>query len=241
MAIRNLGSMQISESPAEQTRAMLREMADFIALYETIEEKLIAREIALEGKLVTGEKLLSEQLTKIKSSFSSFQAIMTEAGAARWRIAAESALREGKEHLSALQETSTDIIQAFKEGSEQLEKVANSAISGITEATGSFSAIDFTNTATKGCEQIKEASSSGIKRTTKLIKLFHVKNLFMCLVLTIFVIFLTGLYVNDEWPWEIHSQAAKERNAGQTLLAAWSYLTPAEQQNIIAASKKNAS
>lgn len=235
-------SVRISDhanlSPSEQMHLLLREIADFVALYETLEEKLIAREIALETKLITGEKLLAEQLAKIKTCFTSFQSIMTDAGAARWRIAAETAVREGSDHLRSLKDASFDLSRTFKEGCEQIERTATAAIRGIEESANSFQINDLKESAVRGCEQIKETSRLGIKRISKLIKSFHAKSLMMCIALTIFVIFLTGLYVNDEWPWEIHQQAAKERSAGRTLLAAWSSLTPGQQQEIINASKK---
>lgn len=239
MATRLSGS-SISDNANDQIqmRTILREMADFIALYETIEEKLVAREAALEEKLLMGEKLIAEQLAKIKTSFTSFQAIMSDSGAARWRIAAESALREGAEHIKVLQDSSFEVSQAFKEGYDRLEKITNTAVKNITDATNTFRAADFKEAAIEGSGQIKEISNTGIKRITKLIQTFHFKSFVASLFLTVFVVFLTGLYMNNEWPWEIHRQAAKERNAGQTLLAAWPRLTIAEQQNIINASKK---
>lgn len=239
MASRSYGAVQMSGNSAEQMRSLLRQMADFIALYETIEEKLVAREIALEGKLIAGEKLLAEQLAKIKESFVSFQAIMTDAGAARWRIAAENALKEGGQHIRELQETSVQINQALKQGCDAFEKAATDTIAGIAEAGNSFQALGFKEAVAKGCEQVKETSSIGIKRLSKFLKSFHLKSIVLSLTLTMFAVFLTGLYINNEWPWEIHMQASKERHAGQTLLAAWPHLTPAEQQDILNASKRD--
>lgn len=238
MASRSYGDVQMSGNSAEKMRGLLREMADFIALYETIEEKLVAREIALEGKLIAGERLLADQLTKIKESFVDFQAIMTDAGAARWRIAAENALKEGGQHIRELQETAVQITQILKQGCDTFEKTATETVAGVAEVGNSFQALGFKETVIKGCEQVKATSSAGIKNLSKLVKSFHLKSIVLSLALTLFAVFLTGLYINNEWPWEIHMQAAKERHAGQTLLAAWPHLTPAEQQDIINASKK---
>lgn len=218
---------------AEQMYSLNREMADFIALYETIEDKIIAREIALEGKLHHADKLVAEQLNKIKSSFNTFEAIMSEAGAARWRIAAENALREGNEHLHVLQRTTCEAIQTFQEGTNALEKIAKKSLTEFSETTHLFRPSDFQEAAKLSCKQIKKSSLSGIKRISKLMTAFHWKSFSLSLVITILVMLATSLYVNAEWPWEIHSQAAQERSAGKALIAAWSHLSSAEQQAIL--------
>ena len=225
------------ESPVDQTRFLLREIADFIALYETIEEKLAIREIALEEKLSIVEKKLEQQLNKIKQSFLEFQTIMTEAGAARWRVAAENALKEGKQHLKTLQDTTQEVTSALKESSVELEKTTARTVSGISEAAQSFQATNFKDAANHGYAKVSQAATFGLQQIANLVKTIHWKNLGLSLAITLFAVAVTGLYVNDEWPWEIHNQVAKERSAGVTLMAAWSHLTPAEQQDILNNSK----
>lgn len=229
---------QENDSAAEQFHHIFREMADFMALYENIEEKIIAREIALESKLVSSEKSLAEQLTKIKESFSCFESIMTEAGAARWRIAAENAVRQGNEHLQILKNVSSASAQTFVEGCDRFERIASKSLTKLTEVSHSIPTADFQLAAKTGCKQLKKTSLSGIKRVSKLVTNLHLKSFILATLMTIFVIFVTGLYVNDEWPWEIHSQVTKERNIGRALLAAWPYLSPLEQEDIINSSKR---
>lgn len=238
MASRDMNYASAVDHITDHMQSLMREMANFVAMYETIDEKLIAREIALESKIISSEQLLLSQLNYVKNAFNDFHSIMTEAGAARWRIAAENALRDGTQHLHNLQETTSEISQTLRDGSEQFGIVANQTVKGLTDAASTFHADRFKEAASIGCVQIKEFSVSQIKRITKLVSYFHLKNVFLSLGLTLFVIFLTGLYINDEWPWESHQQVAKEREAGKTLLAAWSYLSPQEQQDIISSGKK---
>lgn len=238
MVDHNSGSLQMGETSPEQMRGLMREMADFIALYETMEEKLVAREVALEGRLLEGERIITDQLARVKASFVDFQAIMTEAGAARWRIAAENALREGKQHLQTLQQTSLEVTHTLKDGCSQLEAAATQTIANVADAISSFQALGFKESAAKNCDQVKKISVTGIKRITRAIKSFHWKNFAISVIITLFIVFLSGLYINDEWPWEIHARAAKERSAGATLLAAWGNLSPSQQQEILIASKK---
>lgn len=222
-----------------ERRLLLHEMADFTALYETVEDKLISREAALEEKIIANEVLLAEQLAKIQEVFAEFQAIMTEAGAARWRLAAENAQREGAAHLQSLQEVSNSIVQTVKEGCEQLGQTTTQTIAGITQATQSLPIEGFKQTVSQGCDRINTTATSAIEKISELIRYFHWKNLAIVFAVTLFVIFLTGLYDNDEWPWEIHAQAVKERVAGKVLIAAWPHLNFADQQDIVNASKKN--
>lgn len=225
----------------EQMRGLMRDMADFVALYETVDSKLTARENTIEEKLISAEKMLVNQLARIKATLADFQEIMTEAGAARWRIAAENALKEGESHLHALRESSIEVGLTLKESCEGFQQAANHAALQITEATNSFQMVGFKEIVMKGCGQIKDISLLNIKRISRLIRSFHWKNVALSLVVTLLVVFLTGLYLDDEWPWELHQQAAKERSAGQTLIAAWSHLPVVEQQDIVNASKKSAS
>lgn len=231
-------TLVVGDDNNDQIHHLLCEMADFIALYETIDEKLKARELALEEKLSMSEKLLAEQLANIRTSLLDFQAIMTESGAARWRVAADQALRDGSNHLKTLQDTSLEITQTIKEGCNQLEKVTNKTVNGLAKAANSFQSEGFKEVALQGCDKVRETTFGSIKRIARLIKSFYAKSIVTSLIITLFIIFMTGLYMNDEWPWEIHQTASKERSAGQTLLAAWSHLTPTEQQDILNASKK---
>lgn len=221
-----------------QMRNFFHEMADFIALYETLEEKFMARETAIEEKLLASETLLNKQLALIKGSLNDFQGIMTDAGAARWRIAAENALREGKSHLHALQQTTTGIVESIKDGCNQLEQTTQQTIAGMAATTKTLPIQNFKHVIEQGCIHLKATSNSAIQQISKLIRWLHWKNFTMTLIITLFVIFLAGLYESDKWPWEIHQQVANERNAGAVLLAAWPHLTPTEQQDIINDSKK---
>lgn len=227
------------DDTSDQMHQLLREMASFVALYETMEEKLISREEAIEEKARDAEQTLTQQLSKIKSSLTDFQNIMTAAGAARLRVATEKALNEGKLHLQTMQETCADIGSIVKDGAENLNQVATQAVTNLTEASASFRAKEFTKVAEEGAEKVKSASETSIKRISELINWFQWKNVAMAFAVTVFVIFMTGLYINDEWPWEIHKNVVKERKAGEALLAAWPYLTPQEQQHITVLAKQN--
>ncbi len=229
---------EVSAVAAYPMRALLREIADFIALYETIEEKLVKRGNDLKEKINAAEQQLIHQLTQIQALLVNFQAVMTEAGAARWRIAAKTAKNEAETYVQLLHKTCLEISTALNNGSDQLKQSANQALTSISELAHLFPVSDFKQVTEQSCAQLKTTAISSIQNIGSLAKNFYRKNIIMAVTLTLFIVFLSGLYLNDEWPWEIHQQVVKERIAGQTLLAAWPQLTPAEQQDIMNAAKK---
>jgi thiol:disulfide interchange protein len=225
----------------EQFHNLLRELADFNAIYETVQEKLKAREFALEQKLAAAGQQLSNQLNEIQRSLEKFASFMTEEGAARSRMAIKQAKEEAQASLQALTSSCEDIKQTMDETETRLEHTVTQTLTRVANITQSFPAAEFKQVTQESCDEIKKTSNSAIKQIANFAKQFHRKNLIMAFVLTLFMAFILGLYLNGEWPWEIHSQVLKERNAGRALLTAWPKLTPAVQQAIINAAKRNPS
>ena len=44
---------------------------------------------------------------------------------------------------------------------------------------------------------------------------------------------ITGLYLDDEWPWEAHSEVVQQRNLALSVEKTWPILSLADQQNIL--------
>jgi len=211
-----------------EVKQLMQEMANFVAMYEVFEEKLIAREMVIAEKLHASGTAFAQQLASVNELLNNFQEVMSETGAARWRLAAETAAKDGRTHINELQQASTKIAAALQEGCERFQQTAQQTshelVTAATQATpmGEF----------------KQTIHTIIERIAELIRWFHWKNFAMILALTLLVVLLTGLYDNDEWPWELHNKAVKERTAGKALIAAWPHLTPQEQQAILQASNK---
>lgn len=223
----------------DQFHSILREVADFNAIFETVQEKLKAREMALEQKLNAAGQQLSNQLVEIQRSLEIFANFMTEEGAARSRMAIKQAKEETQSALQTLKSTCEEIKHTVEETETRLDHTITQTLTHVAEITKSFPADEFKQVTEKSCAEIKETSNNAMKQMVNFGRLFHRKNLIMAFVLTLFMAFVLGLYLNGEWPWEIHQQVIKERNAGRALLTAWPKLTPAEQQAIIHAANRN--
>ena len=215
-----------------EIQRLLREMANFIALYETIEEKIVARESAIENKILLTEKVVNHQLNIINASLADFEGLMTEAGATRWETTAQNILNQGQAHLAILRAISNDVSKTLQENINQLHQASIQANDNISFATKTFRTDEFKQTTTESCHKIKTAANSAIRTLVSLVRNFHWKNITMLFTLTLMVITTTGLYINAEWPWEIHQDVVNERKAGKILLNAWPYLNAAQQQNI---------
>lgn len=223
----------LTELEVAQLRQVLHKMADFIALFEASEEKLVAREQALETKLSQSERIIHEQLTNIRGTLRDFQEIMSETGAARWRIAAESALKEGKEHLKTIQQTCADFNSLTKDTCERLDRAASYTVKNITHVVSSFSAEDFRRMTTDNSNQVMHTCTSAIKKINSVIAWFSLRNAALVFSITLVVSIVIGLYLDDEWPWESHSKIVEQRTLAQAVINSWSHLSQDDQQRIL--------
>lgn len=225
---------------SDPIRHLLIQIADFSALFEAVEEKLIKRSNDIKEKIDNTESQLLKQLTQIQTTLANFESMMTQEGAARWRIAAKTAKQDAELYLQTLQQTCGEICSFLHKNSENLKHSAQQTLDQITNIAKIFPTADFKQITTTSCQQIKTTSFSIMQQTSSLIKKIHSKNLIMAISLTLLIAFNIGLYLTDEWPWEIHKQVVKERLAGRTLLAAWPQLSSDEKQDIMMAAKKSA-
>jgi hypothetical protein len=199
-------------------------MGDLIANFEGAQANLEAWKREIEGTMRLNQMQLNEQLQQIRSVTEELQSVMTEAGVARWRIAAESALSAGKEHLRAIEAASTDVISKLndavqginllaKKSFDRLDRASAYTIKHISDAISSFRIGDFQRLADQSREIVEETSTTAIKRLKDTVRWFQWKNIGLALAMTVFATFTIGLYLNDELPWEIHKQVVAQRNA----------------------------
>lgn len=214
-------------------RLVMHKIAQFVASYELVEEKLRERERALEARLLATEKRFGEQLSQIQTVLDDFQSIMTEAGAARWRIAAEKALKNGEDHVVSIRHATNEFVEKSKETFTRLDNVTEKSVKGLADAIQLFKADDFQNVANDSVKMMKNTCSVAVRKVSDIIRWFHWRNLGMVLSVTLIVTMITGLYLNDEWPWETHKEVMQQRNLAQAVISAWPHLDNTDQQEIL--------
>lgn len=234
-------------SDAERLKNVTRHAAEFIANFEVAESKMDE----WERKLYQQEERVQQQLKDIHEATEELRSIMTEAGAARWRISAEQALSLGHEHIETLKALSEEQIKLQRERNEhfmrlakktfeRLDRASEHAIKNIKESIDAFNPVEMKQIADRNREALESTSAHAITAIQKLHQWFHWKSLGLAAALTIFASITLGLYINDELPWEVHEQVALQRNAGEALINAWPTLSQAERESILRHNKEQA-
>lgn len=236
----------IRASDAERLKNVSRHAAEFVVNFEIAEKRIDE----WEQKLYQQEVRVQQQLVAIQEATEELRSIMTEAGAARWRLSAEQALSLGQEHVQTLKALSEEQIKLQRERNEhfmrlakktfeRLDRASEHAIKNIKESINAFNPSELRQIALQNREILESTSSHALTSIQKLHQWFHWKSLAFAAVVTLVASISIGLYVNDELPWEVHKQAALQRSAGEALINAWPTLSYAEKQRILQHTEKD--
>ena len=120
-----------------------------------------------------------------------------------------------------------------KKSFSRLDRAAMYMVKNISETASAFKPDEFKRLTEKNQATVEATSVATISHLKKLITWFHWKNLGVISAVTLGISILTGFYITDEMPWEMHQQIAVERNAGKALYKAWPNLSTEEKQHIL--------
>ena len=91
----------------------------------------------------------------------------------------------------------------------------------------------FHRIAHESCNHIEQVSHQVLQKSNQLLKRFQWRLGGFILILSLITGFTMCLYLNNEFPWEIHDHAVNERQAGKMLIQAWPKLNLKEKTKII--------
>ena len=222
-----------NHADTEQLRQLIQRMGEFIALYEAAEEKLRQRESILETRMTSHESYVNEQLEQIHQAVTTFENIMTEAGVARWRLAAEDALRQGQTHLKSLENSSEEFRQLSNDTCDRLERATSYAIKGVSDAVSSFRVADFKQLTQDSCDRVEQAAMGAVKNISQVSQWFYWKKSILVFTVALLVAMIMGLYINGEWPWQDHQKIMHEREVGKAAMHVWSELSRRDKRRIL--------
>lgn len=245
-----LEQLKLNKGDLHKLREGLRQAGQFIANHEEAFNKLKEQQHHLEALIKSQHTAHYQQLQEITQTVEDFRNILTEAGIARWRIAAEQNLKQGQEHLETLQEISeqqlkkleTEMIvftEFAKESYDRLDQSTHYTVKNMAETLNTFRISDFQRLTDESIQKVSDTTQSAIEYFRRLVRRFYWRNFAWSLAISVLVMVGTGLYINDEFPWEMHKNVVEQRHAGQTLLKAWPILTHTEQQKILAYGQKS--
>jgi hypothetical protein len=214
----------------EQTFPLEQQVIELVATYEAAMDRLSQREKILDNQFEAHEKFLNAQIEKVNSLMADLHETITETGIARWKLSAQEALKLGDVQLQALRKLTEETKNLMSESCSRFERTSQTTVKHIHDAVDHFKLDDFKQYIEKSYEGVKKISSSAIEKIADVLRGFQWKNLALALALSIVAGVIMGLYIDDEWPWELHSTVVKQRTAGEALMNAWPYLSKTDQQ-----------
>ncbi len=227
--------MDITTDPLDEARRLqdcTQKIADFIALSEEALKKLEQHDVVTGKSLQTTSIQFNQQLSQIHKMLAELEEFMTQAGVARFRVSAERMLSEGEKHLHNILEATEKFKKIAEESCQNLQHVSESSADWIAEAIKSLQVDKFRSLIFENVDRVEHVADTSIARIHKMARWFQWEKLGIALVVAILVSLLTGLFVNDELPWETHTKVVTERNVGKMLMQAWPKLSLQERESI---------
>jgi hypothetical protein len=211
---------------------MTRRIAEAVVLLEEATQKIETHELITGKRLQTSEVYFNKRLEEITTAINELRELMTQAGVARFRVMAERALQEGRDHLLEIQKATEDFHTTVQGDVDYIHRTAENASNWIAEAIKSLKLDDFRRLMVESIDQIDEVSSNAVKRVTRLVNWFHWRRLGIAIVVALIASVLTAWFITDEAPWESHQHVVAERKVGKLWYQALPKLTKTEKDSI---------
>lgn len=200
------------------------QITELMNTYETAMTRITLREKALDEQIEIYKNFLDEKTEKIKLLLTELKEIMTEAGASRLKLSLQDAIKIGESQINTLKKLNTETKTLMTDSCVRFEKTSTATIKNVHAAITAFKIEDFNIFIENSYNQIKNNTLKITLYISRFLRWFHWKNLSLAVGISIIIAVLMGLYINAEWPWEIHQTVVKERTAGKALMNAWSHL-----------------
>tara|TARA_Y100000588_G_scaffold389718_1_gene493257 strand:+ start:769 stop:1515 length:747 start_codon:yes stop_codon:yes gene_type:complete len=231
-----------------RVKELLNRTGEFIAYFELVESKMAEWRVNLEQQAKAQEKQFHQQLEVIQQEMSVLQDTLSAAGLAKFRISAETSVRQGQEHLKALDTFLKHFLKTLDSEKDDIKKITQTCLSRLENHTKKCTqAIDnqlsiydidlFSKSMYDKTHEIEKTTNQAVSTSQRLLKNFHWRTAGLSVVITLLTALTVGLYMNDELPWEIHKHAMNERQAGQLLMNAWAKLSHKERLKILGEQK----
>ena len=230
-------------------KELLRHTGEFIAYFELAESKMMEWRHEIEQQAQTHQNKTEQQLQSLHNELEALQEVLTQAGLARFRLAAEKTLSQGEGHIEELNKTSQQLINDISDKHQNFSDLLEEHLDQIkTHTAQALESIDaqlhdydihlFRRIANESCDQVERAATNAIAKSTRLLRNFQWRSMAMTLLTTVIASFAIGLYINNELPWEIHQHVMNEREAGKVLIKAWPALTQEEKDKILSSDSR---
>lgn len=247
MATQNIKT--ITSQEIEKLKQLLQKNGSFIAQFEIGQEKILRLQQQMNQYSANQQQQIEDQLNAVKQHTDALHELMTETGAARFRLVAEHNLQIGEQHLQQISHLCLKQQKQFEQQQKKLDELAEQHLNEIKQLElrvaqriqnflEQLNITEMRELADNARNSIENYAIDSVQQSKKLLRKFHWKNFLLILSLVVLNTLAMGLYISDEMPWEIHQHAVQERKAGQTLLNAWPTLEDETKHKILAHSTK---
>lgn len=234
----------MDEQEVERLKVLLQRAAEFISYFECADTKMHEWRYAIEQQAENQKRQFQAQLQALQVALEPLQTLVTQAGLSHFRMAAEQALCQGQEALdkmSAIEkrldarwhETQETLSSLSDECTKDIHRQSIQALERINAHLAQYDPQQFYRIANESCEMVQRSSTHVILKSGKLLRMFQWRTVALVFLTSLLTAFCIGLYMSDEFPWEIHQHAMNERGAGKMLMNAWPKLTYQEKVKIL--------
>jgi hypothetical protein len=133
-------------------------------------------------------------------------------------------------HIETLE---SEIEELSKKTIDHIHMTATRTIECIDHHLNDYDPQQLKRIAHESYENIANQANETIKLGHHILNVFQIRQIMVAIIIAFSSTVITGLYMNDELPWEHHQKIHDERKAGQLLLHAWPQLTKEERLKII--------
>ncbi len=235
---------QLSDRDIQQLKDLLRHTGEFIAYFELAETKLVGWRHQQQESFKQQQISFDNQQSAIKCNLDSLKDTLSEVGIARLKAQLNEALGLFEDKMGQLDKLQQELSDIFSEEKESLAKSVIKCKLDITEhcqktvdkidsQLSNYDVDYFRRIASDSCDQVEQVAQTAVQTSRKMMRHFQWKTVSIMLVTTFVTSLTIGMYVSDEWPWEIHQHAMNEREAGKVLIKAWPSLTHKEKERIL--------
>lgn len=113
------------------------------------------------------------------------------------------------------------LLHQMKIHQQELAQLTQQAISKIEEQ------------GSQAITHIEQSAQNTMVNSEKSLNKYQWHSIVLSLLTTLLTTFALGLYMSDEYPWEVHQRALNERGAGIVLINAWPKLSQQEKTKIL--------
>jgi len=224
-----LAQSGITSEPS--TENIWQRVADFIVKAEFSRQQPIDN-TNIQFVLSDKAQRIDRHITEVRKEINDFKAIMTRAGAMQWRNESERLVTEGQQEIQGLQKTYRDLKNVIVEQCDSLNRASMNTVKTVSQLVSSVKHTNIKKLNDEKTDDLAEACESQLQQIDHIVQTFHWKNLVLVVLLSVLVSVIVSLYIDDGWPWQVHTEVLKEREAGKILLHSWTQLSQ-NDQNVI--------